>query len=163
MSNGSSISSLIITMRNIYLNSSLNPLIKFTSSTRSTGFEDIDSWSISQRIMKTISISTKIVISYTMKQNILFWIWRKVNEDWDNNVIRISHGVKALVEQILGARRKKWSQKIGTVRFTVRDMTRKVNHLSKVIWDRTIIREFTRSIIWDRKIIRELTRSISFA
>ena len=32
------------------------------------------------------------------------------------------------------------------MRFTVWDPRRKVNHLSKVIWDRKIITEFTRSI-----------------
>ena len=37
-------------------------------------------------------------------------------------------------------------QKSRTVRITVWDTSRKVNHLSKVIWDRKIITEFTRSI-----------------
>ena len=32
------------------------------------------------------------------------------------------------------------------MRITLRDLSRKVNHLSKVIQDRKIIREFTRSI-----------------
>ena len=43
-------------------------------------------------------------------------------------------------------RRKKYIQKSRTVRITVWDPSRKVNHLSKVIWDRKIITEFTRSI-----------------
>ena len=42
-------------------------------------------------------------------------------------------------------RRKKLIQKSRTVRVTVRDPSRKVNHLSKVICSRKIITEFTRS------------------
>ena len=53
---------LILTMRDIYINSNLNPLTKFTSSSRSTEFKDILPWNISQMIMKTIPISTRIVI-----------------------------------------------------------------------------------------------------
>ena len=58
---------LIFTRRDIYINFNLNPLIKFTSSSRSTKFEDILPWSISQMITKTVPISTRIVISYAMK------------------------------------------------------------------------------------------------
>ena len=60
-------------MRDIKINSNLNPLTKFTSSSRSTKLKDIFPWNISQTIMKTILISTRIVvISYTMKQNKAF-------------------------------------------------------------------------------------------
>ena len=38
-----------------------------------------------------------------MKQGILFWVWQEVNEIWDKNMIRISNGVKATVEQILAS------------------------------------------------------------
>ena len=41
---------LIPTMRDIYINSNLNPLTKFTSSSRSTEFKDIHPWDISQMI-----------------------------------------------------------------------------------------------------------------
>ena len=51
--------------------SSPNPLTKFTSSSRSTGFKDILPWNIFQMITKTILISTRIVISYARKQGIL--------------------------------------------------------------------------------------------
>ena len=81
---------LILSMRDIYINSNLNPLTKFTSSSRSTKFKDILPWNISQMIMKTIPISTRIVISYAMKWGILLWISWKVNGNWDNNMIRIS-------------------------------------------------------------------------
>ena len=79
-----------LSMRDKYTNSNLNPLTKFTSSSRSTEFKDILPWNISQMIMKTIPISMRIVISCAMKQGILFWIWWKVNGTWDNNMIRIS-------------------------------------------------------------------------
>ena len=81
---------LIFTMRDIYINSNLNLLTIFTSSSRSTEFKDILPWNISQMITKTIPISTRIVISYAMKRGIPFWVYWKVNGNWDNNMIRIS-------------------------------------------------------------------------
>ena len=86
---------LKILMRNIYINSNLNQLRKFTSSSRSTKFIEIIPWNISQMMMKTASISTRIVVSYVMKQSILLWIWWNVNGNWDNNMIRISQWRKS--------------------------------------------------------------------
>ena len=63
---------LILTMRDIYINSNLNPGIKFTNSSRSIEFKDILPWNIPQMIMKTIPISTRIVVSYVIKQGIPF-------------------------------------------------------------------------------------------
>ena len=57
---------LILTIRDIYIKSNLNPLTKFTSSSRSTKSNDILSSNISQMITKTILIKTRIVISYAM-------------------------------------------------------------------------------------------------
>ena len=51
---------LIFTMSNIYSNSNLNPLIKFTSSSRNTEFKSILPWNISQMVTKTILISLKL-------------------------------------------------------------------------------------------------------
>ena len=45
----------------IYINSNLNPLKKFTSSSRSTKFKDILSGNISQMITKPIPISPRTV------------------------------------------------------------------------------------------------------
>ena len=56
----------ILTMRDININSNLNSLTKFTSSSRSTDFKDIFPWNISQIIMKTVPISTRIIISYAI-------------------------------------------------------------------------------------------------
>ena len=63
----------------------------WTHSQRNTDFKDTLPWNISQMIIKTISISTRIVISYAMKQGIPFWVSWKVNGNWDNNMVRISH------------------------------------------------------------------------
>ena len=51
------------------MNSNLNSLKKFTSSSRSTEFKDILLWSISQMIMKTIPISMRIVILVSQEIN----------------------------------------------------------------------------------------------
>ena len=54
---------VIFSMTNIYINSNLNPLTKFTSSNIckyiSTEFKDILSWNISQMITKTVPITTR--------------------------------------------------------------------------------------------------------
>ena len=52
---------LKFTMRNIYINSNLNPFTKLTSSSRGTEFKDIFPWNISQMITKTTPISMTIV------------------------------------------------------------------------------------------------------
>ena len=135
---------LIFSMRDIYISSNLNPLTKFTSSSRSTEFKDILPWNISQMIMKTIPISTRIVISYAMKQGILLWILCKVNGNWDDNMIRISQWRESYFRTNTSVRRKKEIQKSRTMRIAVWDSSRKGNHLSKAIWDRKIIADFTR-------------------
>ena len=61
---------LIISMRDIYINSILNLLTKFLSSCRSTEFKDILPKNVSQMIKKTIPVRTRIVISYVIKQGI---------------------------------------------------------------------------------------------
>ena len=75
---------------NIYINSTLNLLTKFTGSSRSTEFKVILPWNISQMITKTVPIIKKIVTSYAMKWDIPFLVCWKVNGNWDNNMIRIS-------------------------------------------------------------------------
>ena len=62
----------------IYINSNLNPLTKFTRSSRSTEFKDILPWIFSQMIMKTVPISMRIVISNARKLGIPLRIWWKV-------------------------------------------------------------------------------------
>ena len=54
--------------------------------------KDILPWNISKMLMKTIPISTRIVTSYAMEPDIPFSVWRKVNGNWDNNMIKISQG-----------------------------------------------------------------------
>ena len=97
---------LILSIRNIHINTNLNPLIKFTSSSRSTTFIDILLWNISQMIMKTVPIST-LVIGYVMKQGIPLWIWWKVNRNWDNNMLGISQWRESHGRTHTSVRRKK--------------------------------------------------------
>ena len=98
---------LIFSMRDIYISSNLNLLTKFTSSSRSTKLKDILPWNISQMITKTIPISTRIVISYVMKQGIPLWISWKVNGNWDNNMIRILQWGESHCRTNTSVRRKK--------------------------------------------------------
>ena len=51
---------LIFTLGDIYINSHLKPLTKFSTNSRTTEFKDFFLWNITQIISKTISISTKI-------------------------------------------------------------------------------------------------------
>ena len=53
---------LVLSTRDIYINSNLNPLTKFTSSSRSTTLKDI--------LPCNITKTTRIVISNSMKQGI---------------------------------------------------------------------------------------------
>ena len=53
----------ILSLSNIYINSNLNPLTKFTSSSRSMKLKDILAWFITE----TVSISRRIVINNAMK------------------------------------------------------------------------------------------------
>ena len=126
---------LIFTLWDIYRYYNLNTFTEFTSSSKSIKFKDILPWNISQMITKTVPISTRIVISYAMKRGILFWVWQKVNRNWDNSMIRISEWGKSHCRTNTSVRRKKQIQKSRTERTTVRDARRKVNHLSKVVWD----------------------------
>ena len=131
-------------MSDIYINSNLNPLTKFTSSSRTTRLKDILPWSISQMITKTISICTIILINYATKWGIPLWIWWKIDGNWGNSMVRISQWRESHCRINSSVRRKKEIQKSRTMRIAVWYPSRKVNHLSKVIWDRKIITECTR-------------------
>ena len=84
-----------------YINSDLNPLKKFTSSSRSDEFKDILTWNISEMITKIIPISKKIVTSHSTKQGILFWVRQKITGNWDNNMTRISQWRESYCRTIL--------------------------------------------------------------
>ena len=101
---------LILTIRDIYINSNLNLFTKFTSSSRSTAFKDILPWIISQMITKT-STSMRIVINYAVKRDIPLWIWWWLNRNWDNNMNRISQRRKAVVDQILASKKRNKSKR----------------------------------------------------
>ena len=97
-------------------------------------------------ITKTVQIRMRTVISYAMKRGIPLWIWWKINGNWDSNLISISQWRESHCRTNNSVRRTKPIQKNKTMRITVWDRSRKVNHLSKVIWDIKIITVFNRSI-----------------
>ena len=76
---------------------------------------------------KNRPVRTRIVTSYVMKQGISFWIDRKLMET-----------ETATWSRFLNEMREKKNQNSKTMKITVRDASRKVNHLSKVIWDRKL-------------------------
>ena len=137
---------LIFTMRDIYINSNMEPLTKFSSSRRNTQFKDIDPLNFTHMIVKTFLISTRMVISCGMERCIPFWIWRKVNGNWEKYTIRMPRWIECYCTANTRVRRKKEIQKSRTLRVTVRGLSRKVNHLAKFVWDRKIMTEFSRSI-----------------
>ena len=59
-------------------------------------------------------------------------VWQKVNGNWNKSMIGTS---QAKVIENKYKHQKKEIQKSGIVRVTVRDMSRKANQLSEIIWD----------------------------
>ena len=55
-------------MRDIYINSNIDQLTKFATSSRSTKFKDIFPRNISQMITKTLPIIMRIVVTSAMKR-----------------------------------------------------------------------------------------------
>ena len=123
---------LIFTVRDIYISSKLNLRTKFNRSRRSTEFKDILPWNISQIITKTIQIHKSIVISFTVKRGILFWVCRKVNGNWESNMIRIFQWKERYCRAITWVRVNKQIQKNRTVRVTVKDPNRKFKYLNSL-------------------------------
>ena len=135
-------SDLMLSLRDIYINSNLKPRKQFPTSSRSTEFRDILPCNISQMITKTIPITTRIVISNAMKWGIPLWIWWKENGNWDSSMIRISQWREGLFRTNTSIRRNKsksaklWESQSG------------IRAEKLTIWARSleIITEFTRSI-----------------
>ena len=75
---------------------------------------------------------------------------KEVNENWDNNRIRISQLGKGTAEQILES--EGINQMSRTVRVTVSNSSRKLHHLSKFVRDRKIIADSTKSISSTRTV-----------
>ena len=89
-------------MRDIYIISNLNSLTKFTSSSsQSTKLKGILAWNISQIIVKSIPISTRILISNAKKQGIHCEYDGKSMETETTTWSEFPNGGKAIVEEIL--------------------------------------------------------------
>ena len=91
--------------------SNLTPHTKFTSSSRNTEFKDVLPWNVSQMITKTISISNRIVISYTMKRGISFSVWQKVNGNKTTTWSEFPNWGKTIAKQILGSEERNISKR----------------------------------------------------
>ena len=104
---------LILTMRDIYINSSLILLIKIASSNRNTEFKDILPWDISQMITKTILISSRIVISFAMKLGIPSLLIGKLMENGMTAWSEFRNGGEGIVEEILASEEINQSKRPG--------------------------------------------------
>ena len=86
---------LIFSMRGIYINSNLNSLSKFTSSSRSTEFKHFSNDHKDHPNQHENSHKLCDEMQH------LFWIWWKLNGNRNNNISEFPNGGKAIVEQIL--------------------------------------------------------------
>ena len=103
---------LILKMRDIYINSNFNhSQNSLAAAIEAPEFKNILPWIISQMIITIIPISTRTVISYAMKLGIPFWVWQKVNGNWDNNMIRISQFRESHCRTHTGVKRYKKNPK----------------------------------------------------
>ena len=81
----------IFKMRDIDINSNLDQLKISGTISKSAKFKNILPWNISQMITRTHNQHESIVTSFVIKKrNNSFWVWTKVNRNWDNNMIIIS-------------------------------------------------------------------------
>ena len=125
---------LILLMRDIYINFNLSPFTKFTSSCRSTKFKGILPWNISRMITKTVPISTR-----SHKQ------CNEMGHPGANSERKSRHLCPTISTPM--SRTSCINPWKNDQNFSMEgNPSRKVNHLSNVIWDRKIIKEFTRSI-----------------
>ena len=128
---------LIFSVRDIYINSNLNPPTKFTNSSRSIELKDILPWNIPQMITKTIPLSTRISRCEFDGKSM-----ESETTTWSEFCI----GGKTIVEQKLASEERNKSKEQDYENHSLGSTRRKVNHLNKVIWDRKIVTKFTRLI-----------------
>ena len=96
---------LILSMRNIYINSNLNSFTKFTSSSRSTKFyPPIEHLSIDHEDRHNQHKNSNKLCDETGFHMMEWW---KVNRNWDKNMIRISQWRKSHCRTNTSVRRKK--------------------------------------------------------
>ena len=108
-------------------------------------FEDILPWIIFQVITKRVPISTKIAIRNAMNWASPLWMMesqRKLRQQHHQNFLKEGSHYRTNTS----IRRNKWIQKSRTVRIIVWYLSRKANHLSKIVWERKTITELTISI-----------------
>ena len=94
----------------IYINTNLNLLTKFTTSSKSTKFKNILTLNISQMYTNTVPINTRIAIGYAMKWGIPFWFWWKVHGKRGNKIIKICQWRESHCRTKLASKTAKESQ-----------------------------------------------------
>ena len=114
----------------------------FTSSSRNSEFKDTEylsnhhkDYSNQHKNSHELCYEMGHPVLSTMKWGNLFWVCWKVIGGRHNN-IRISQWSENHCTANTSIRRKKEIWKSRTVRVTVRDPSRKLNHLSKIIWEK---------------------------
>ena len=100
-------------MRDICINSKLNALTKFTSSSRITEFKDMLPWNISEMIKKTIPISMKIVISYVINFASCFEFIANSMETETATLSEFPNEGKVIIEQVLVSENRNKSKRAG--------------------------------------------------
>ena len=118
----------------IYISGNLNSLTKFTTYNRSTRLlssKDVFPRNNSQMITKNVQIRMRIV-------NVPFWVWLKVNENQDNNMIRISQRREGHVEKRLASEDRNKSKRTRLCESHSQGVWWIFNHLIRVIWDKVI-------------------------
>ena len=104
---------MILTMKDIYINSNLNPLTKFPTSSTSTEFKNNPPMEHLSNYHKTIPISTRIVISYAMGQASCFEFTGKSMENEATTWSEIPNGWKVIKEQTQASEERKKSKRAG--------------------------------------------------
>ena len=120
------------------------PPTKFTGSSKRTEFKDILPWITCKMITTNVPISPRIVMNYAMKRDICCeddGMWMET----ETTLSEFLNGGKAFVEEILASQKRNKSKRAWHWE-SVWNPSRKGNYLSKVVWNRNIITEFTRSI-----------------
>lgn len=137
---------LIILMWDTYINANTNPHTK--KGSRSHHITDIFPLYISEKIMKTIVISTGIIKSFRKERSILLWVKRKPMETEKEDLNSIPQRKKNFCRTKANIRCWKWIEKNRAM--SNNWLGKKVSNLCKVIIEKKNMTEPTRFICLTR-------------
>ena len=119
----------------ISINTNLAPLTKFSNINRRTGFKDTLSWNITQMITSQYRSSQHKNRHEKWDQKLPPLLSLKKSQwKFRNNMIRISQWRESHCRKNTWVEKR--SQKTRAVRVIIRYLSRKVNHHSKVVWEK---------------------------